>query len=281
MEPLARLTDDQRAGVLALASAAADVDGTPPLNEAATLSLARDDATHWLVPGAHGTVAYAQWQAAHGTGQLVVHPAHRRRGHGTALLRALVGVASRPAVWAFGDLPAARAFAAASGLVAVRSLLVMDRALGSPPAPTPPPGTRLRAFTDADADAFLALNAAAFAGHPEQGRFSREDLDARRAEPWFAEAGLLLAEDADGLAGFHWTKRHDATTGEVYVLGVHPRAAGRGLGGVLLDAGLHHLAAGGATRVLLYVDGANEAAIALYRRAGFAVAHTDTLYARA
>ena len=84
--------------------------------------------------------------------------------------------------------------------------------------------------------------------------------------------------EGDDVRGFHWTKRHDDVTGEVYVLGVHPRGGGRGLGGVLLDAGLAHLAAGGNSRVILYVDAGNAPAVALYERSGFRVVHTDTLY---
>ncbi len=136
-----------------------------------------------------------------------------------------------------------------------------------------------RAFTDADADALLAVNAAAFADHPEQGTFAAADLRARQAESWWDPAGLIVAEDAAGLVGFHWTKRHDAATGEVYVIGVHPRAHGRGLGGALLDAGLAHLAGAGCERVILYVESDNPA-VRLYERAGFRVAHTDVLYGR-
>lgn len=280
---LPSITKAQRDAALALADAAADADGQVPLNEEARLQLSAPGdgpgATHWLAtrPGGH-LAGYAQWQPAHSSGQLVVHPEHRRRGVGTALLRALSDAAPTTAVWAFGDLPEAQGFAAARGLVPGRRLLVMERTLAGVPAPQPPPGVRLRGFTDADADAFLAVNAAAFAGHPEQGHFGADDLRRRQAEPWWDSAGLILAEDAAGVAGFHWTKHHDAATGEVYVIGVHPRASGRGLGRVLLDAGLAHLAASGHTRVILYVEADNAPAVRLYERNGFAVYHTDTLY---
>ena len=45
---------------------------------------------------------------------------------------------------------------------------------------------------------------------------------------------LLLAVAADGdLLGFHWTKRHDADHGEVYIVGISPAAHGQGLGKAL------------------------------------------------
>ena len=105
--------------------------------------------------------------------------------------------------------------------------------------------------------------------------------DARQHEDWWEPEGLILATQGASLLGFHWTKRHDADTGEVYVLGVSPQEAGRGLGKVLLQAGLARLARGGATRVILYVDAGNDAAVALYRKAGFQVEHTDTLFGTA
>ena len=56
---------------------------------------------------------------------------------------------------------------------------------------------------------------------------------------------------------------------------------GGGTVGVLVLAGLARLARGGATRVILYVDAGNDAAVALYRKAGFQVEHTDTLFGTA
>ena len=71
--------------------------------------------------------------------------------------------------------------------------------------------------------------------------------------------------------------------GEVYVLGVDPlaRLAGapvRGLGGVLTAVGLAHLAEQGLRTVLLYVEGDNHRALALYRRLGFLTFSTDVVY---
>ncbi len=284
MEPITSLSPDERLAVIDLAAAAEAADGTPPLNEEATLALMRDDALHWLARdedagGADDApiVGYAQWQPQNGTGQLVVHPHHRRRRIGTALLDGLRRSA-QTRVWAFGSHAPARAFAAARGLTPVRGLTMMERVLADEPAPTPPEGITLRGFTDADTEGFLAVNAAAFAHHPEQGHFNAADLAARQHESWWEPEGLILAVEGDDVRGFHWTKRHDATTGEVYVLGVSPDAGGRGLGTVLLQAGLSRLADGGATRVILYVEADNEPALALYRKAGFTVVHTDTLF---
>ena len=279
VEPLTSLTPDQRTAVLALTDAAEAADGVPPLNEEAHLQLTADGALHWLATEGEEVVGYAQWQPANGTGQLVVHPDHRRAGHGTSLFAALASDVPEPAVWAFGDLHAAQRFAASARMVPGRGLHIMERDLAPEAEPvTLPEGVTLRPFADADTESFLAVNAAAFADHPEQGHFSAADLANRQAEPWWDPAGLILAHDAEGLVGFHWTKRHGPTTGEVYVLGVHPRGAGRGLGRVLLNAGLAHLAAGGATGVILYVDAGNIPAVRLYELSGFRVAHTDTLY---
>jgi mycothiol synthase len=181
-------------------------------------------------------------------------------------------------IWAFGDLPAAQGFAAALGLHVARGLLVMERTLAGVTAPDVPSGLTLRGFEPADAAEFLAVNAAAFAHHPEQGALDSEGFAARRAEPWFDPAGLILGFDDEGLAGFHWTKRV-GDTGEVYVIGVAPRAQGRGYGKVLLQAGLAHLAERGAHHVLLYVDMAEPVAVRMYESAGFHVAHRDVLYA--
>lgn len=272
------LSSAEVAAVRDLVACADRADGVSPLNEAALLALTRPgEERHHLVHAQGRTIGYAQTDPAGGTAQLVVDPGHRRRGHGTELLRRVLADRAT-GVWAFGDRPPARAFAAARRLVVVRGLLVMARPLSPTAPPAPPDGLTLRAFTPADAEAFLALNARAFAGHPEQGRLSLADLEARMAEPWFAPEGLILAQDPSGLVGFHWTKPHPGTTGEVYVLGIDPGAQGRGLGRLLLQAGLAHLAALGCTEVILYVESDNTAAVGLYGREGFQVRSTDVLY---
>ena len=268
------LSPDEVAQVRALADEVAQHDGEYPLNEDAVLALERDDAaiTHHVLDADGGPAGYVQTNVRNGSAQLFVRPGLRRRGLGTHLLRETGALP----VWAFGDLPAAQAFAAANRLVERRRLLVMERPL-DPPSGTAFPG--VRPFEPAtDADGLLAVNAAAFDWHPEQRHFSRADLDARLAADWFDPAGLLVTADADGLTGFHWTKRHPDGRGEVYILATHPRAQGTGLGRTLLAAGLEHLAVKGSPTVHLYVEAANARAVELYDRAGFAVVHSDVLY---
>jgi mycothiol synthase len=177
------------------------------------------------------------------------------------------------------------AIAARLGFTPMRELWQMRRSLLDPlPEPQLPAGVRLRPFVPAkDDDEFLRVNNAAFDWHPEQGGWDRAQLQLRAAEPWFDPAGFLLAVDgSDRLLGFHWTKVHTAPEpiGEVYVLGVDPAARGMRLGAALTLAGLHHLRDRGQTRVMLYVEADNSAAVRLYQNLGFTLWSSDVLYAR-
>lgn len=225
------------------------------------------------------------------SGELVVHPAHRRRGHGTALVAALADAADGRGlrIWAHGDLPAAAAFAKTTGFTRARELWQMLMSLRDTALPQPvlPAGVTLRTFVPgSDDEEWLAVNRRAFAHHPEQGGWTRADLELREAEPWFDPAGFFLAERSGKLVGFHWTKVHPSggtdggPIGEVYVVGVDPRGQGGGLGKALTIAGLAHLRGRGLAEVMLYVDGDNTPAARLYESLGFTRWHTDVMYQR-
>ena len=281
------LGDDEVAEVLEVIEAATEADGVGPLSEHATLAL-RSGRTGLAV--AEGTaagkkiVAYAHLDLAEdepSVGELVVHPGHRRRGHGRALLRALRSEADGPLrVWAHGDLPAAAALAASEGMTRVRVLLQMRRPASDPLPRTPSvPGVAVRTFRPGeDERAWLDLNARAFADHPEQGAWTLDDVAAREREDWFDPSGFFLAERDGRLVGFHWTKIHPGGLGEVYVVGVDPDAQGLGLGRVLTLTGLHHLREAGVEQFMLYVDEANTAAVRLYESLGFTRHFVDVMY---
>jgi len=300
-----QLPPDVAAAVRALAARAAAADGVAPLDEAALLALtAPTTPTLHLLTSAHavagtttsadaagtGVVGYAQVErgGAVGVAQLVVEPAARRRGLGRALLTAAVAAGAREA-WAHGDLPAARALAAAAGWARAHELWRMSLDLRSRPqlGAEWPRGLVVRPFRPGrDEAAWLAVNARSFAGHPDQGRWTAADLAAREREPWFDPAGLLLAERDGELVGFGWAKVHPAgelgpdEVGELYVLGVDPHAQGVGLGRALTAAVLDHLAARGLSTAVLWVAGDSTAAIRTYHRAGFVRAALDVRYAR-
>ncbi len=289
------------AQVRELAEAAAAADGVPPLSEQPLLQLmAGLDTVHLLARDADAhLVGYAQLDLEApdvASGELVVDPGSRRTGIGRRLLEAMRTVARTTGtdgtsrslvVWAHGDLPAARALAAAVGVGVVRELWKMTLDLDRhpvDPSPALPHGVSVRAFRRGeDEERWRWLNARAFAHHPEQGRLTREDLEARMAEPWFDPEGFLLAERDGVLLGSVWTKVHPADgheepTGEIYVVGVDPGAQGLGLGGALTRLGLAHLAGRGLHRVLLYTDGDNDVAIRTYTRVGFERAGVDVQF---
>jgi ribosomal protein S18 acetylase RimI-like enzyme len=59
------------------------------------------------------------------------------------------------------------------------------------------------------------------------------------------------------------------TTGEIYVIYVHPTAWRQGAGTALLDQALRHLRADGFREAVLWVLPGNQRAIAFYEAAGF------------
>ena len=270
--------------VVELAEAATAADGTAPLNEAALLHLRRPrpGIVHLLADQAGHLIGYAQ---LHGelpsrTGELVVHPDHRGQGVGRKLLAAMI-TQGPLRVWAMGETGAAQALARGSQLVPVRRLLIMKRSLaGVIPVSPPPTGVTIRTFVvGEDEREWLAVNAQAFAGHPEQGRIGLDDLTDRMAEPWFDPEGFFVAIRDSAMIGFHWTKQHPGGLGEVYVLGVDPEAGGEGLGRALLSIGLEYLRQRGNTEVELYAEADNEPAVALYGGYGFRVVSRDVMYA--
>jgi mycothiol synthase len=282
-----KLTETEIAGVVRLVADAEAVDHMRALNEAALLRLRRPHPTtqHVLVSEDEDLVGYAQLES--GTewsgGQLVVSPQHRRQGVGTLLLQRLITGSSSPLrVWAMGDTPAARALATAAGMTRQRELLIMERRLDDElPEPVVPAGVQIRTFVPGqDEQEWLRVNAAAFAHHPEQALIDGDDLADRMAEPWFDAEGFFVATIDDTIVGFHWTKQHQDQLGEVYVLGIVPSAAGRGLGKALLLTGLRSLQQRGSTRVELYVEADHRAAIELYLSYGFATVSRDVMYAQ-
>ena len=218
------------------------------------------------------------------TGELVVHPERRRRGFGRALTGELAVAAGGRVLrlWAHGDLPAAAALARAVGFDRFRALWQMRRSLAEPlDQPVLPAGRTLRTFVPGqDEDRWLSLNGRAFAKHPEQGGWTRHDLELREREPWFDPVGFFIAERDGQMAGFHWTKVHDPTLGEVYVVGVDPAEQGSGLGRTLTLAGLRHLRDRGVAEAMLYVDEDNGPAIRMYEALGFTRATVDAMYRR-
>ena len=295
------LTGADAAEVASLVEAAARADGVTPLSEHVLLHLRYGDdpgARDLLLSDGGALAGFAHLDPAGPegpAGELVIHPRARRRGLGLRLARALQAESVRLAppggpalrVWAHGGLPAAAALAEAAGFGLARSLYQLRRPLDSAiDPPRIPDGVTIRSFVPGqDEQAWLAVNARAFAHHPEQGSWTMADLAQRERQDWFDPAGFFLAERDGRLAGFHWTKVHpggekgDGRIGEVYVVGVDPSEQGTGLGKALTVLGLRHLQSRGLPAVMLYVDGDNEAALALYEKLGFARWHVDLMYA--
>jgi mycothiol synthase len=193
-------------------------------------------------------------------------------------------------LWLHG--PAERDDVAArdAGFRPARELVEMRARLPLDASPRWPPGITVRDFRPgADDAAWLAVNNRAFAGHPEQGAWELATLRRRMDEPWFDPTLLLLAFDGVGLAGSIWMKLHTdrtdhagdgAVVGEIFVIGVDPRAQHLGLGRPLAVEGLRRTAERGAAEGMLFVASDNARAVSLYRSLGFREQRVDRAYER-
>jgi mycothiol synthase len=295
------LNPEQQHQVLSLIASATDSDGVPPVSEHVLLHLRHggDKAdTHFVVTTNNEVIGYAHLdltdQVEGPSAELVVHPKHREAGIGQTLLKELQSAAGTTLrLWSHGDLPGAKNIAERSGFSRARTVIQMRRSLNDP-IPELTKDIRIRNFLPGiDNEEWIALNNRAFANHPEQGNWSARDLDVRIKEEWFDPQGFLIAESNQQMTGFCWTKIHGGHThkhshsepehdhdpiGEIYIMGVDPAMAGKGIGKAVTVAGLRHMRYQGIFSAMLYVDADNVAAIKLYQSLGFTEWGRDVLY---
>jgi mycothiol synthase len=302
IEACTRLAPAVITELVQLVDRATDADGMRPLSEHVWLHLKEggdDRGLHLVARDATGAVVgYAHLDVTDevegASAEIAVDPGARRHGLGRHLIEDLLARSpdGRLRLWAHGEHAGATELATSMGFVRSRVLWQMRRSLYAPlPRAVLPEGVEVRAFrVGTDEDEWLAVNARAFAHLPDQGRWTRVDLDRRIREPWFSPEGFLMAWRGDRLVGFHWTKIHGgspthaghqhAPIGEVYVVGVDPQERGTGLGRALTLLGLQHLRAQDLSMAMLYVDSSNTRAIRLYEGLGFARWDTDVLFRR-
>ncbi|HEY4100272.1 MAG TPA: ribosomal protein S18-alanine N-acetyltransferase [Gemmatimonadales bacterium] len=122
---------------------------------------------------------------------------------------------------------------------------------------------RLRPGSRADVATLADLERAAFSDP-----WTEEQL--REALTWPGVV-LIVAEDADGLAGY-LLGRVVVDEGEILSVGTMPDRRRRGIGRQLLAAALDQIRAAGGRSAWLEVRVSNEPARALYQAAGFVIA---------
>jgi mycothiol synthase len=255
-------------------------DGVPPFSDTALAAHANGERELVWERDADGNRVAAGLDSKDAA-EFVVDPDHRGHGYGSRMLDMLThpargGHGTAKVFWAHGDSAAAKAMMSHHRLEPLREVLHLR-------APVPAGvslGDGISTATEADIDEMLAINARAFANHPEQGRLTRERFDVLRAEPWFTLENVLVLRTGDGdasMAGFVWLKVADGD-GEFYVVGVDPDRQRAGEGRRLMNAGFARLAAQSIHSSHLYVDESNTPALALYTSLGFERIGSDVQY---
>jgi mycothiol synthase len=285
----ARLHPDQRPELLELIRAVESVDGTPPLSEYKTMRLGGglDVREHILLDESGSIVGYGQaaWHGANEAGghwaiEVAADGGHREVADVLSLIDSvrldLEGASAT--IWARSGY--AGVAARAGGWQEQRLLLEMRRSLPIENLTTDLGDARITTFrVGVDEGAWLKVNNAVFAGHPENGDMTRLDLERRMAQQWFDPAGFLLAWIDQQLVGSCWTKLHENGVGEIYIIGVAPGWEGRGLGKGLVAVGLDHLGTvRHARQGMLFVEASNRRATQLYEQLGFQVKDRVSAY---
>jgi mycothiol synthase len=219
--------------------------------------------------------------------EVAVLPRHRRRGVGRQLLdRAIERVRELGASVLHIQVPVlsrgGRFLLEDSGFHAARRYWRLAADVDGVAVPTLPPGYSIRPFTlDADERALTDLQNAAFSEGWGFAPNTVEEIAARvRMRPWESEGILML--EADGKpCGYNWTQRAklcDTPTGYIGMTGVHPDQRGRGLGRIIVKAGMAYLETKSAQTVKLEVDHSNKPARELYLSLGFDLVEETVWY---
>lgn len=262
------------------------VDGHAPLSEAKVTSLAKTGS--FVTVEENGVIVAVGVAAEHrqpsGTAHLsletAVEPSMRFAEFESVVLEQTLGLAPKNSivtVWSRrGSLDVALR---SSGFVCERSLAHMQV-----PLPLTVKGDRveaIRSMEEGEEDVLIAINAAAFAGHPEAASLDHAELDILTSQAWFDPGGVLFHRNTGGAVdAFCWTKVDDGV-GEIYRIGVAPSSRGQGLGRAMVFAGFSHLAQDrGCSVGSLWVDEANDSAIGMYTSLGMTITSRNREFTR-
>ncbi|MGC5019856.1 GNAT family N-acetyltransferase [Micromonospora sp. DT47] len=206
---------------------------------------------------------------------LHVHPDHRGRGAGTALLTAALDHlrsirARRVLTWA---RPESLSFARRHGFTPSRELRYSALDLRStPPMPEPPPGVRLLAAAEVDARRIHEADVASAADEPGDVPADAISWESWRYEVWdnpgLDRAASTVAEVDGVLASFSLVKRDGDRMWSDFT-GTVPEHRGRGLARLVKRAALHRAAAGGVLVAYTSNDAANAPMLAVNTRLGY------------
>jgi mycothiol synthase len=215
-----------------------------------------------------------------------VHPSHRGRGIGTAIVRWTQDLAEtrgapglRHGGVYIGDTHA-RALLEALGFSHVRNSYTMERTLPAGGAPPAPEGVVIRTFeTGRDERALYENNEASFADHWDHvpAPYASFVGEWYEADDWAPEL-TFLATAGEEVVG-HTSALEFASGGHIASIGVLRAWRGRGIAQALLHRAFAELAARGQPVVTLGVDATNPTgAVALYEKVGMTVRHEFLTY---
>jgi mycothiol synthase len=241
-------------------------------------------------------VGYAElWHAPdkpRTTGRVLVHPAWRRGGLGTALLRH-IEARGRHVGGRYLDMQiaaqyeAGRAFLSARGFTPVHYgwQMVLSE-IRAAPLPEWPAGYSGRTFVPGQDEATsVRLENESFQDEWEFLPIELGEIEGFVRSVSFRADGVIYAVRDGQVVGECWSwidneavGQSKVRQGDIWCVCVHPQHRRRGLGRALLLSGVNWLRHQGMTSVDLCVDGANDRAKHLYEAVGFVERRTDIWY---
>lgn len=274
-------TDDLQA-VYELIHAAAALDHIPSVTRDQLRVVNRPDRETVITALPSGEVAgFVWWETMRlpsASFEGWVHPHHRRKGVGTALLVAMEArlrelgakdISGR----AYTDIAGAQALFRLRGFAEARRFNQMwIEFRGQLPEPQPPPEIVLRPFVEAELAELVDADNEAFSSHWGSQPVTVEQFRRRMMiAPYYDPTLWMVAREGQRIAAICLCRPCDfggPHDGWVWHLGVRHAYRQRGLGRLVLQYGLRRLQEAGYVRAGLHVDSENVPAVHLYESIG-------------